>query len=1014
LLELAARQGVLHAHQLPAVDPACWEQKRQLLAHLLAGKSRELPSVVADEPTYFDAVLDEVQREAVVRAVGTPDVCVIQGLPGSGKSRVAAEIVRQVAARGQRVLLIASTTAGLDRVLQQVGHGDGVWPLRLLHPGESAESLSSCVRALTPEERVRALRETAVEAARARAADTAQKLERRLQEQPVWERLAPLAAELEENEKCRAQLLACRPGLADEVRQEWESIRESRGEPFANEVVECRAAFEREATRIAEARATLDEQRQALEQEQTPVAAEYAALRPRIEARRGPWWTLGRWKTLFHGGLMERAAQLEQQLATLEHRRSSLAEEQHRLEQAVADARSRLDERRRELINQEVARRQTLIDSQESDLHRQARSLREQWETEAARLSVSTPPRPETAAQAREEWERLRTQEEREAEFARRWAASLEQAVPALASRLSACANLVASTAAALKQPATLAEQTFDLLLVEDTEQLTEAELLQAAHRARRWVLIGFEERAEKSSAASAARPMALAPRSCSAFARLWQHLHTAPRLLPIRWTRTEGRLCCRLRPVPAEKRQWVIAEPVADRPEVELLILAAPREAPLLVEVRFPLDTPPCQAKDFILRELQEVAVHARGPAFLWSKGPDGCRVQTGEVPPDGWQVGERVTLCDGVVEVVRRGGEAMAFETLGFEFDASWLRAQAEEWLATQLGVRNSRRTVYLGRLYRPCSGLASFLAKALYRETGLTHPVGECAEGVRLIAVPTEPCDDRRARRDGRRDGPAKSAPRGGAGFELDLSGPPAAGTVHGLPEEVRSGLPRHGLVNYPEAQALVKALEELLANPAFRAGACRWQHQSLPSLGERGASSAPVCAAPECNGRDVPHPPAVVVTALYEAQVRLLRLLLLQSASLRAAGLVRVSESRFRLEGPDPLEISVEPPTALRQRECLVLLLSLTRSHTHRAVALGEQAGWLPLALTRASGQLLVFGDAGTLARRTQWQGAVDHLDDASGERERELATHLLRCLPEPVPVAPSSAVEAVRR
>src|SRR5262249_59831776 len=90
----------------------------------------------------------------------------------------------------------------------------------------------------------------------------------------------------------------------------------------------------------------------------------------------------------------------------------------------------------------------------------------------------------------------------------------------------------------------------------------------------------------------------------------------------------------------------------------------------------------------------------------------------------------------------------------------------------------------------------------------------------------------------------------------------------------------------------------------------------------------------------------------------------------------------------------VEVHVTGPDALRQRECLVLLLSLTRSHTHRAVALGEDPDWLPLALTRPRGRLLLFGDVGTLARRAEWLGAVDHLDEMAAGREREVVLRLL--------------------
>ena len=51
----------------------------------------------------------------------------------------------------------------------------------------------------------------------------------------------------------------------------------------------------------------------------------------------------------------------------------------------------------------------------------------------------------------------------------------------------------------------------------------------------------------------------------------------------------------------------------------------------------------------------------------------------------------------------------------------------------------------------------------------------------------------------------------------------------------------------------------------------------------------------------------------------------------------------------------------------------------------------------LALSRARVRLLIFGDPGTLVRRTQWEGALDHLDAVAGGREREVIAHLVRYL-----------------
>src|SRR4051794_23838765 len=120
LLALAAQQGLLYAHQLPTSDPAVLKQRRALLSQLLAGKT-DLAPVPSRPVDILDRDLDAAQREAVARALHSPDVCLIQGFPGSGKSRVIAEIITQAATRGERVLLLAPTPAALDRVLEFAG-----------------------------------------------------------------------------------------------------------------------------------------------------------------------------------------------------------------------------------------------------------------------------------------------------------------------------------------------------------------------------------------------------------------------------------------------------------------------------------------------------------------------------------------------------------------------------------------------------------------------------------------------------------------------------------------------------------------------------------------------------------------------------------------------------------------------------------------------------------------------------------------------------------------------------
>src|SRR5262245_60157923 len=91
VVELARQQGVLCSAQLPAPEAA---PRRPPLSDLLAtpatgGAVRERLEPLAPTPILSsDPDLDEAQRLAVARALATPDVALVQGHAGSGKTRV--------------------------------------------------------------------------------------------------------------------------------------------------------------------------------------------------------------------------------------------------------------------------------------------------------------------------------------------------------------------------------------------------------------------------------------------------------------------------------------------------------------------------------------------------------------------------------------------------------------------------------------------------------------------------------------------------------------------------------------------------------------------------------------------------------------------------------------------------------------------------------------------------------------------------------------------------------------
>jgi hypothetical protein len=120
----------------------------------------------------------------------------------------------------------------------------------------------------------------------------------------------------------------------------------------------------------------------------------------------------------------------------------------------------------------------------------------------------------------------------------------------------------------------------------------------------------------------------------------------------------------------------------------------------------------------------------------------------------------------------------------------------------------------------------------------------------------------------------------------------------------------------------------------------------------------------------------------VVALYPAQVELLRHLVKRSAL------------------HDAVSVEVGLPQDFRQRECQIALVSLTRSHSHRAVTYGPTPAILTQALTIATDRITLFGDAGTLIRRSKWDGPVDHLQAADALQERNLVLRLVGCLDRP--------------
>ncbi len=87
-----------------------------------------------------DLGLDGAQRAAVAAALEASEVALIHGPPGTGKTRTLVEVVRQLRARGERVLCAAASNAAVDNLAERLVDA-GVAVVRIGHPARVAPAV---------------------------------------------------------------------------------------------------------------------------------------------------------------------------------------------------------------------------------------------------------------------------------------------------------------------------------------------------------------------------------------------------------------------------------------------------------------------------------------------------------------------------------------------------------------------------------------------------------------------------------------------------------------------------------------------------------------------------------------------------------------------------------------------------------------------------------------------------------------------------------------------------------
>jgi len=738
LLALARRQGLIYAHQLPPANGHKPQEDSETLAtltRLLEGRAELQPSSPQSIELH-DEGLDRMQREAVARALATPDICLIAGAAGTGKSRTVAEILTQAAARGERVLFLARRPAAIDQVLERLSDRHVLFPIRCLEAGEKPESLPPAARAATFAERVRRLREALPEALRSKQR-AEEHCRSRHHEESLWPELLEAAEHAEKLGQQRAAIARHIAQVPAVVAQEAAQVRADTHAGGDSFVARLAGEYQKHAEMLAEldaAVARIEQGRADSAVRLRQVESEIDTLRSLVLARQhGRFWTMAWWRALLKGDVAGRLAECERQGREAQAAVAAAFEEMNCLQQK----RCQLDDEHRAALESlrtaEICRRQESSGHAEACLAAERQAIELRWRQLVERLDEE-PCRPADVSahaveQARARWQQCIHADEETCRFAGQWATFLQESLDALPQRLPELVNLVVATLAGLAADKHFSRGTadFDLLVTDEAEQINEAEFLRVGRRARRWVLVG-NHGTEKPAAKAPLRNgrvhdisarhrtdavAAPPPGPVSLFQRLWRLYRAELPRARHAWVREGERLCCRLQAIDAAQRKCLESERVADFPEIELRILTLPYAAPALAEVVFPASMSLSQAKEYIYRELQELPLETVGAGVCLVEDADRLVLffgRAGDLPL------QSAALEAGVSErLVALDGHGIGWRTCRLEFDkaAGWKRERAQAWLWQHCRVRDSGRALLLQTLYgppdRPSPGLA-----------------------------------------------------------------------------------------------------------------------------------------------------------------------------------------------------------------------------------------------------------------------------------------------------------------
>ncbi|KAI8349941.1 P-loop containing nucleoside triphosphate hydrolase protein [Choanephora cucurbitarum] len=116
------------------------EQGGSSLSHVLLGQARP-SSPEQNQYTFFDDTLNESQKEAVQFALNSPEIALIHGPPGTGKTYTLVEIIRQLVQQDKKVLVCGPSNISVDNLVERLAPHR----LQIVRVGHPARVLPSVV-----------------------------------------------------------------------------------------------------------------------------------------------------------------------------------------------------------------------------------------------------------------------------------------------------------------------------------------------------------------------------------------------------------------------------------------------------------------------------------------------------------------------------------------------------------------------------------------------------------------------------------------------------------------------------------------------------------------------------------------------------------------------------------------------------------------------------------------------------------------------------------------------------